>query len=814
MPGLPRSLEPLLRQLGPEAADQVVATRSTPARAAVREPMPAGVHGRLRDALANAGIHTLFDHQARAWEAIADGGDVVIVTATSSGKTLCFNLPILSASLRSPRTRALYLYPTKALANDQAAALAKLTRDLPVAVGVYHGETDQEERARLRAAPPHVLISNPDTLHHNQLARHADWSGWWSELQFVVIDEAHAYRGVFGSHVGHVLRRVRRVAANYGADPRFISASATIGNPSDHVEALIGRRPVVIDRDGSPQVPRDFVLWRPSMGSELETARLLVGSAKAGISAIGFSRSRVAAERIRRAIRRDLARSGHEKLDTGVAVYRAGLPTARRRQIEAGLRDGSVRSVISTNALELGIDIGSLEVAVLSSYPGSTMAFRQQAGRAGRRDSPALVMMVIGENPLDEYIAEHPDWAISAGAETAAIDPANESVATGQLGCAARELPLGQPDRSLYGEPVWDRVHGLTAAGVLTSVGSELLPSRAAARPRDVNLRSLEGNPYSLLFQGSQIGDMDARYVATEAHPGAIYLQDGEPYRVSSLDRSARSILLEKAPDGVLTRPLGERFVNVRKTLGERQTVGGQLTIRLCDLHVRSRVAEYQEMHETTRKPLGNPVRIDPVILDLNTQGVEISSATGGPGLHAVEHLIRALAPLIVICDPADLDGHTDLEWRSSGAAYVFDRTPGGSGLSAKLFEGMEPVIADAGKRLGACGCQQGCPLCIHLGSCMLRNEQLSKKDAASLLDVCLSRPPAAKIATARRPRDHRSRLSRTSSGASHRQSRRCSQVPGSRRCPMTGLSAARSAGERSRQRRGKRDTRTRLTIA
>jgi DEAD/DEAH box helicase domain-containing protein len=657
--------------------------------------------------------------------------------------------------LHDRRTKALYLYPTKALANDQAAALGELLKDLPVSAAVYQGDTPEHERAKLRLSPPNILISNPDTLHHNQLARHADWAQWWRELRYVVVDEAHTYRGVFGAHVGHVMRRLRRLASYYGADPLFIAATATIGNPAEHLQALTGRTPVVIDQDGAPHTGSDFIIWRPNALSEIEAARFLTAAVRLHLQVIGFARSRMTAERIRRLVRTELTRSGHGDLDASVAAYRAGYLPERRRAIERGLRNGSVRAVISTNALELGIDIGTLEVAVLSTYPGSTMAFRQQAGRAGRRDR-RIVIMIVGENPLDEYIAEHPDWAISAGAEDAVIDPANEIVVRGQLSCAARELALSTQDHELYGDNVWSQIDDLVKEGRLTAKGGALGPGTRAFRPRDVNLRSIEGHPFDLMLGSRRVGDIDAQYVTMEAYPGAVYLQEGDPYRVVELDPQTRVVRLENGPENVLTRPLGERYVNVREVSAERHAVGGRLTVRLCRLHVRSRVAAYQEFDEKSRAPLGRPIQISPVTQDLNTEGLEIECSGRGPGLHAVEHLIRALAPIAVLCDRADVDGHTDIDGRVSGAAYVFDRTAGGSGLSRKLFDHIDDVLADATKRLSACGCREGCPLCIHIGNCMLRNEQLSKEEAAAVLGATLA-PVAVRHRRQQKAADERS---------------------------------------------------------
>jgi DEAD/DEAH box helicase domain-containing protein len=673
------------------------------------------------------------------------------VTPTASGKSLCFNLPVVDHCIRWPRTRAVYFYQTKALANDQKAALDRLLAHLatPPTVAVFHGDLDHDERQIVLEDPPNILLATPDILHHQQLPKHDRWRRWWAGLMFVVIDEAHAYRGVFGSHIAHVVRRIRRVAGLYGSDPQFFAASATIGNPRWHLGELTGRDPVVIDEDGSPQSQRDVAIVSaplddkgvPVRSTPAEGARLIAAALRAEYSTIGFARSRRSVERIRRQVDADLRSSGRADLEGSVEGYRAGLSRVRRLAIERGLRSGSIKGVVATVALELGVDIGSLDVAVLAGYPGSVMGFRQQTGRAGRRDRPALVVMVASQNPLDQYFAEHPDELLDGRPEDAAVDLMNPYIAGGQLGCAARERSLGSEDRSHYGDQMGQVASLMCQHGQLRDSAGTYVAVAATPRPIDVDLRSMGERSYLLLVGDREIGSIEERYVPREAHPGAIYLHDGMAYRVIGVSRTTGEITLKRSDEGVLTEPKGARFIELLSREQERQFLDGAVSVTHGRLFVTTEYDEYVEIDEDTGHLRSGEIPIEPPQhFELRTSGLQLRP---GPGvsttaLHGLEHMIRSLAPVTILCDRADLEGHTDPgEW----VAYVYDRHEGGVGLSERLMERFDDVLAVVAGKLRACPCAAGCPSCIQSGACLLENDALSKSATLSLLGPVAARP-------------------------------------------------------------------------
>lgn len=744
LPAIPALMREIIERVpGGASARSVIASEHVQQRPASHLPLPADMDVRLVEALARrpAPIRQLYRHQRDAWDVVARGEDLVVVTPTASGKTMCFNLPVIDRCLKFRPAKALYIYPTKALANDQLAALQELLRGVPDApsVAAFHGDLGSAERAAIKADPPNIIIATPDILHHQQLPKHTDWAALWRDLHFVIIDEAHAYRGVFGSHIAHVMRRIRRTAARYGATPRFIAASATIGNPVEHVEALVGRRPTLVATSGAPEPGKDVVIWDPLIldgslqgvahrSSDQEAARLLVASLLAGRSTIVFARARRSVNRIAKQARKTLERAGRRDIASRLVAYVAGLTPERRHEIERGLREGTIKGVVATTALELGVDIGSLEVAILASYPGSTMGFRQQAGRAGRRERDALVVMVASQNPLDQYLAANPRLLFDATPEHAVTDIANDSIARGHLGCAAREHPIDPKEAPLFGEWLLPRCRVLSDEHVLSERIDQFWAGPSAARPGDVSLRSMEGKPYALLCGPRKIGEMDRKYRAREAHIGAIYLHDGETYRVRSVDHRTREIHLELSDEEVLTEPRGERYLDMLDTRRDRPILRGRVMVTLGRVKASTWYSSYVEVDEDTGRPNGRKSPIDPPErMDLDTMGIQFQAYAGvdPAALHGVEHLFRALAPLIVLCDRGDLDGHTLIA--VPPVAYVYDNHPGGVGLAERIFESLDEILMAVAEQVRSCPCREGCPRCIHSGSCLHQNDELDK---------------------------------------------------------------------------------------
>jgi DEAD/DEAH box helicase domain-containing protein len=701
----------------------------------------------VRHALGSQGISKLYSHPRGALDLAHEGHDFVVTTRTASGKTLCFNLPVIDAALNDPTTRALYLYPTKALANDQLAGVNALMRTSPglVRAAVFTGDTPSDAREQIKSRLPNILIANPDIVHYQQLADHVAWARWWSELKFVVLDEAHVYRGVFGSHVAHVMQRLQRIASHYGSAPQVFAASATIANPTELVARLIGRDEVQhVDQDGSPRTSREIIAWSPPIKAKTPagpiyesvddtTVGLVVAGMLAGRSVIAFARSRRQVERLRRDIERALRERGRLDLVTSVASYRAGYDVDRRRGIEQSLREGATRAVISTVALELGIDIGSLDMAVLDGFPGSLMSFWQQAGRAGRRDRPALVIMVVSQNPLDQYLAEHPDRLIGGAVEHAVLNPANSKVAIGQLTCAGRELALRAQESQTYGDDVFANVPLAVSVGKLIADRRGWHAAPGHGRPDEVSLRSIDDHPYALLVRNEPVGEIESRYIPKEAHVGAIYLHDGDKYRVQRIDDLERTVRLKPTEEFLLTNPLGVRDVTVRECQATKSH--GMLTIELVTLLATDTIDSYVHINEMTKRRAGGIIALaDPRSIELTTMGIRIvpSTQVGGEALHAVEHLLRALGTVNILCDPADLEGHTDVD--GGPVAYVYDRNPGGIGLAETLFDRIEHVMEISAERVASCECRHGCPACIHSGNCLRRNDALDKRGAEALL--------------------------------------------------------------------------------
>jgi DEAD/DEAH box helicase domain-containing protein len=726
-------------------------------QSAATEPLPDDLHPAVRDALEASGVGSLYVHQAEAWERSADG-PVIVTTGTASGKSLCFNLPTLDVLHRDRHARALYLYPTKALAQDQARALHALGL-AGIRPAIYDGDTPRGERSAIRKRA-NVILTNPDMLHVGILPNHPAWGDVLSNLAVVVVDEAHVYRGVFGSHVANVLRRLRRLAAVYGTAPRFLLASATVANPGELAAALSGLDDfALVERDGSPQAERRIAMWNPPLldealgvrGSPLrEATELLVGLVRRGARTICFMKSRKAVEVIALETARALRQEGEPELADRVAPYRAGYTPAQRRELERRLVEGDLLGVVATDALELGIDIGALDAAISVTFPGTVASLRQQWGRAGRRGS-GLAVYVAGEDALDQFFCRHPDEFLDRPVEAAILDHESQDIHLQHLLCAAHEGPLDDNDADFLG-PRWRGYAELLAQR------GELVQRRGAftlRRPEDypaarVSLRSASGDSFAIVDaeSGEVLGTVEAARAFSTAHDGAIYLHLGRSYEVRGLDLEGRAAFVAPFSGDYYTQPKRESATDIERLLGRRVALG--VTLSFGMVAVTEQVIGYQRKRLVDHEVLDfNPLDLPETTFSTQALWYELPDEllSGLPldallgSLHAAEHSQIAVLPLLAMCDRWDIGGLSTNFHPQTGRAtiFVYDGHPGGVGISRRGFEEFERLVGDAHRLIAECPCRSGCPSCVQSPKCGNLNEPLSKHGARELMATMLA---------------------------------------------------------------------------
>jgi len=723
---------------------------------AATEPLPDDLHPAVRDALEASGVGSLYVHQAEAWERSADG-PVIVTTGTASGKSLCFNLPTLDVLHRDRHARALYLYPTKALAQDQARALHALGL-AGIRPAIYDGDTPRGERSAIRKRA-NVVLTNPDMLHVGILPNHPAWGDVLSNLAVVVVDEAHVYRGVFGSHVANVLRRLRRLAGVYGTAPRFLLASATVANPGELAAALSGLDDfAVVERDGSPQAERRIAMWNPPLldealgvrGSPLrEATDLLVGLVRRGARTICFMKSRKAVEVIALETARALREEGEAELADRVAPYRAGYTPAQRRELERRLVEGDLLGVVATDALELGIDIGALDAAISVTFPGTVASLRQQWGRAGRRGS-GLAVYVAGEDALDQFFCRHPDEFLDRPVEAAILDHESQDIHLQHLLCAAHEGPLDDADADFLG-PRWRGY-----AELLVRRG-ELVERRGAfalRRPEDypaarVSLRSASADSFAIVDaeSGEVLGTVEAARAFSTAHDGAIYLHLGRSYEVRGLDVEGRVAFVTPFSGEYYTQPKRESATDIERLLGRRTALGVTLSFGL--VAVTEQVIGYQRKRLVDHEVLDfNPLDLPETTFGTQALWYELPDELLGGlpldallgSLHAAEHSQIAVLPLLAMCDRWDIGGLSTNFHPQTGRAtiFIYDGHPGGVGISRRGFEEFERLVGDAHRLIAECPCRSGCPSCVQSPKCGNLNDPLSKHGARELMAIML----------------------------------------------------------------------------
>jgi DEAD/DEAH box helicase domain-containing protein len=719
-----------------------------------REPRPVLVPQELsptvRSALANLNIDQLYSHQADALYSAFEA-PTIITTGTASGKSLCFQLPTLQVLTADRTARALYLYPTKALAQDQARALHAFGLHKQIRPAIYDGDTPRGERAAIRKRS-NLVLTNPDMLHVGILPNHPAWAELFANLAFVVVDEAHVYRGVFGSHVANVLRRLRRIAAIHGTEPRFLLASATIANPTELAERLTGLTHFnLIDDDGAPRATRRVAMWNPPLldeelgvrGSALyEAAEVFAELVTAGVKTICFMKSRKGVELILRHARDRLDAETAER----IAPYRGGYTPQQRQDIQRRLSAGELIGVVATDALELGIDIGELDAAICVTFPGTVASLKQMWGRAGRRGR-GLAVYVAGEDALDQFFCRHPDEFLNRAVEAAILDPHSPEIYAEHLLCAAHEAPLTDDDAEFLGQDWRSFAEELTTAGLLRERATGFVPKRADDYPAArTALRSASADSFALIDgdTGELFGTVELARAYSTVHEGAVYLHMGRSYHVVELDLAGRRALLEAFDGDYFTQAKREIDIYITRLLDQRTSCG--VTLSFGEVVYAETVIGYQ------RKALRDHEVIDFQTLDLPTVEFstralwyeldELLAAEQFPSdqllgsLHALEHGQIAVLPLIAMCDRWDIGGlSTNFHPQSGGPTiFIYDGHPGGVGITRRGYDEFERLVGDAQRLIGECPCRSGCPSCVQSPKCGNLNEPLSKRGALELL--------------------------------------------------------------------------------
>jgi DEAD/DEAH box helicase domain-containing protein len=750
------------------AGEQLVEHVCEPPHEAVLVDFPDELHPRVADALRSTGIERLYGHQLECFDAAlgvgeSPGGNVIVTTGTSSGKSLCFNLPVLHTLACDPQARALYLYPTKALAQDQArklgetgVALGGRGRSSLLRHAIYDGDTPGGERRAIRERS-NLVLSNPDMLSRGILPNHRQWADFFANLAWIVVDEAHVYRGVFGSHVANVLRRLRRVAAAHGVHPRIVMTSATIANPLALAERLSGEPFALVDRDSGPRPEREIAIWNTPLIDEAsgtrasalgEAAAMLARLVRGDVRTIVFMKSRRGVELIRRFTAEALA--DRPDLADAVMPYRAGYTPAERRDIERRLVEGELKAVVATSALELGIDIGALDAAIVTTFPGTVASLRQMWGRAGREHA-GLAVYIAGEDALDQFFCRHPGEFLARPVEAAILDPWNESVHMRHLTAAAYELPLRAADAEFFGESLSGFAAQLVASGALREQRGRWLPRGEDFPAARIALRSAGAEDYTIVDNatGEVIGTVEGERVFTTAHPGAVYLHAGRQYEVEELDTGTRTVAARTFEGDWYTQPKYDTDTHIERVLETRELADGAM-LHFGEVSVSETLTAFQRKsisdHKTiSLEPLELPSQhfttqalwytLDEPALDAE-QPLNILQGA----LHAAEHTQIAVLPLIAMCDRWDIGGLSTAFHPQTGrpTVFIYDGHPGGVGITRRGFEQFERLTSDARRLLTECPCAAGCPSCVQSPKCGNLNEPLHKAGAAALLGSLL----------------------------------------------------------------------------
>jgi len=693
----------------------------------------------VTSAIASMGITSLYSHQAQAIDHISSGRNVAIVTSTASGKTICYNIPVLEALLRDRESTALFLFPTKALAQDQLRVLGNFCMSEPafkdlVHAGTYDGDTPAETRRKLRNEA-NVILTNPDMLHQGILPYHSRWSRFFARLKYVVVDEMHTYRGIFGSNVANVLRRLGRVVRHYGGNPVFVLCSATIANPGELAESLIGGPCEVVSEDGSPRGPKLFVLWNPTLldtykmerkSSNVEAHELMVGLMEAGIQTITFTKARVVAELILRYVRESLGRRSPH-LVSKVSAYRAGYLPEERRKIEKALFSGELLGVASTNALELGIDVGSLDASIIVGFPGTIASTWQQAGRAGRKTDEALVIFIGYNDPIDQYLMRHPSYFFGQTPENAVIDPLNPYILAGHLSAAAFELPLSAEDERIFGPLTGPMVSILEEVKKVKTIEGQTYWATTEFPAAGVSLRTISDDTFTIVDRtGGErvIGVVDAISAPELVYPEGVYIHDGATYLVRKLDLEGKVAYVERQEVDYYTQPILDS--SIRAGAARKTATWQDLNISYGDATVSWMTTAFKKIKFYSLDSIGYgrldlpPQHLETVSLWMYMDdGVAAYLKQQGKnpveGLVGLKNVLINILPLFVMCDRQDIGGIVESSNTGRPTIFLYDRFKGGLGFCEKAYSLVPEILRGALELIEECPCAEGCPSCVGL---------------------------------------------------------------------------------------------------
>ncbi len=725
---------------------QVIHHEVLPERKPSLKELPVQVHNVVRDLVESTDIGALYSHQAEAITEALMGKNVALSTSTSSGKTLCYQIPVIDRLVRDPNSHALMLFPLKALERDQLDSFLALSRKIGINAAVYDGDTPESERKKIRNNPPRVLITNPDMLHLGLLAFHETWRNFFKKLAMVVLDEVHTYKGIFGSHVAQVLLRTKRVCGLYGNKPQFISCSATIGNPGDFVSTLINDDVCVIEKSGAPNPQRHFVFLNPVVSPYTAASSIFVKALESGLKTIVFTRARKITELITLWALNEAPHLKHR-----ISSYRAGFLPEERREIEANLFSGHLDGVISTSALEMGIDVGGLDLCILVGYPGTVVNTWQRGGRVGRQGRPSAILMIAGQDALDQYFVRNPTDFFARKFEEATLDPLNIEVLKKHIPCAAAELPITPSELWITTKEAQTASDQLLEAGVIYRAPDGILNSVNPRPHRDVDLRNV-GSSYSIFLDGGTkpIGGSSGARAFHECHEGAIYLHRTKQYVVKRLDLERHNVFVSPCSVSYYTKCLSEKDT---KILGAplRSAEFPGFMAREAKLRVTEIVTGYEKRRTSGQELIGVlDLQLPPLIFNTVGLWIEIPDQVKEAitksglhfmgGIHAMEHAAISMFPLFALCERDDIGGIScpEHEQVCRAAVFIYDGHPGGVGLSSRVFNVLEDLLATTLNLVKNCECETGCPSCIHSPKCGSGNKPLDRQACIRILEYLL----------------------------------------------------------------------------